>query len=63
MVKDKNVLIIDDGSYSGDSILQMVNELVYFKPSKIDLVCLIGKVNDHKREFFSRINKMKYQDF
>ena len=62
VVKDKNVLIIDDGSYSGDSILQMVNELVYFKPSKIDLVCLIGKVNDHKREFFSRINKMKYQD-
>lgn len=55
----KNVLILDDGSCSGDSLLQMVNELSYFAPSKINVLSLIGRVNDHKREFFSRIKEMK----
>ncbi|MBW8359584.1 MAG: phosphoribosyltransferase [Weeksellaceae bacterium] len=62
IITKKNILIIDDGSCSGDSILQMVNELAYFKPKKIDVVSLIGRVNDHKREFFSRIKEMRIDD-
>lgn len=60
-VLEKNVLILDDGSCSGDSILQMVNELAYFKPKKIDVISLIGRVDDHKREFFSRIKQMRFE--
>ncbi|WP_338648529.1 hypothetical protein V5J73_06985 [Flavobacterium sp. KS-LB2] len=58
IVEDSKILILDDGSCSGDSLLQMINELSFFNPSKIDLLCLIGRVDDHKREFFSRINML-----
>lgn len=58
IVEDSKILILDDGSCSGDSLLQMINELSFFSPSKIDLLCLIGRVDDHKREFFSRINML-----
>ncbi|MFC0776854.1 hypothetical protein [Flavobacterium sp. HJSW_4] len=56
IVEGSRIVILDDGSCSGDSLLQMINELSFFSPSKIDLVSLIGRVDDHKREFFSRIN-------
>lgn len=59
IVENNNVLIFDDGSCSGDSLLQMINELSYFKPNKIDLLCLVGRVNNHKREFFSKISSLK----
>jgi hypothetical protein len=60
IVKDNNVLIFDDGSCTGDSLLQMINELSIFQPKKIDLICIVGRVNDHKREFFSKIDFLKY---
>lgn len=62
LIFGENVLIIDDGSCSGDSLLQMINELVYFRPKKIDVISLVGRVNDHKREFFSRIKQMRFED-
>ncbi len=60
-VKDNNIIILDDGSCSGDSIIQMVNEIAYFKPQKIDVLSIIGRVDDHKREFFSRIKQMRLE--
>jgi len=61
IVKNKNLLIIDDGSSSGDSILQMINELSHFEPEQITLLCLVGKITSHKREFYSRIKSMKHK--
>ncbi|TDP00331.1 hypothetical protein [Flavobacterium sp. 245] len=60
IVENNNILIFDDGSCTGDSLLQMINELTIFRPKKIDLLCIVGRVNDHKREFFSKINSLKY---
>lgn len=62
VVKNNNVLIFDDGSCTGDSLLQMINELTIFQPKKIDLLCIVGRVNDHKREFFSKIDYLKYNE-
>lgn len=61
IVKDKDILIVDDGSSSGDSILQMINELSHFQPKKITLLCLLGKITSHKREFYARIKSMKHR--
>lgn len=61
IVKDKNILVVDDGSSSGDSILQMINELSHFQPKKITLLCLLGKITSHKREFYARIKSMKHR--
>lgn len=55
-------LILDDGSCSGDSIVQMIDEIAFFETREIILLCFIGRVNDHKREFFSRLAEIKVKD-
>lgn len=54
----KNVLILDDGSCSGESISQMMDEVAFLEVSRIVVLSLVGRINDHKREFFSRIKKI-----
>lgn len=55
IINNNSVLLLDDGSCSGDSLLQMINEVSFYNPISINLVCIIGRVDDHKREFFSKI--------
>lgn len=55
----KKALVLDDGSCSGESILQMIDEIAFLDVSEIIVVSIIGRVNDHKREFFSRIRSIK----
>jgi len=59
---NKDVLILDDGSCSGDSLYQMINELSYYLPNKIIVISIIGRVEDHKREFFSKIKFIQAKD-
>lgn len=54
----KNVLILDDGSCSGESISQMIDEVAFLEVNSIVVLSLVGRINDHKREFFSRIKKI-----
>lgn len=58
-IENEVVLILDDGSCSGDSLYQMANELSYYLPKKINIISIIGRVEDHKREFFSKIGTIK----
>ena len=58
IVNNNPVLIIDDGSCTGDSLMQMINEVSYFIPKKITLLCLICRVTEHKREFLTSINNI-----
>ncbi len=60
--KGKSVLILDDGSCSGESILQMIDEVAFLDVIKISVLSIIGRVNEHKREFFSRINSINTID-
>jgi len=62
LVKDKSVLILDDGSCTGDSLTQMINEISYFLPDKITVICLIGRLWEHRREFLSQIDKIKREN-
>jgi len=58
-IENEVVLILDDGSCSGDSLYQMANELSYYFPRTINIISIIGRVEDHKREFFSKIGTIK----
>ena len=49
------VLLLDDGSCTGNSLIQMINEVSYFSPKQIVVLCLIGRIGEHQREFLSLI--------
>ncbi|WP_293299960.1 phosphoribosyltransferase [Pedobacter sp. UBA4863] len=52
----KRALIIDDGSCSGDSLMQMIDEIAALKVKEIFVLSIIGRLNDHKKDFFTRLN-------
>lgn len=51
-------LILDDGSCSGDSIIQMIDEISFYNIKQIIVLGFIARIGDHKREFFSRISAL-----
>lgn len=55
----QNVLIFEDGTCTGDSLIQMINEISYFGPNRIDLLCIISRVDDYKRELLSKLKCLK----
>ena len=55
-------LIIDDGSSSGDSLIQMIDEISFYNAKEIILLCFIGRINDHKREFLSRLSSIRVKN-
>jgi hypothetical protein len=58
-ILNKTCLILDDGSCSGDSLIQMVDEIAFYQAKEIIVFCFVGRVHDHKREFFSRLRTIK----
>lgn len=61
-IMDSFCFILDDGSCSGDSLIQMIDEISFYDAKEIAVLCFIGRVNDHKREFFSRISNIKVKN-
>ncbi|MBS5796143.1 MAG: hypothetical protein KH100_07020 [Dysgonomonas mossii] len=58
LIKNKLCLILDDGSCSGDSLIQMIDEISFYAVKEIVILCFIGRLHDHKREFFSRLSNI-----
>lgn len=58
ITKDKTVFILDDGSCSGETILQMIDSICFLDVKKIIVLSVFGRLEDFQREFFSRIKKM-----
>lgn len=58
-LKGKKVVLLDMGSFTGDSIIQMIDALCVFELKKIIVISLIGRLEDFNREFFSRIRELK----
>jgi hypothetical protein len=61
-IENNFCFIIDDGSCSGDSLIQMIDEISFYDAQEVVLLCIIGRVNDHKREFFSRLSNIKVKN-
>jgi hypothetical protein len=61
-IENNFCFILDDGSCSGDSLIQMIDEISFYDAREIVLLCFVGRVNDHKREFFSRLSNIKVKN-
>lgn len=58
-IKNKVVFILDDGSCSGETILQMIDSICFYEVKKIIVLSVFGRLEDFQREFYSRIKKLK----
>lgn len=56
IAKGKRALIIDDGSCSGESLMQMIDEVATLEVGEVIVISIIGRLNDHKKDFFTRMN-------
>ncbi len=56
---NSDILILDDGSCTGSTIIQMIDEISFLDVSSITLLSVIGRTDDFIREFFSRIKSVK----
>lgn len=59
IIEDKSVLILDDGSCSGESIIQLIGEAMWLSASRITVISLIGRMSEYKLDFFSAIKSLK----
>ncbi len=55
----KKILIIDDSSNSGNSLQQLIDEIIFFDVKEIVVLVLLSRISDEKLEFLSRIKKIK----
>ncbi len=60
--KDKTGLILDDGSVTGDTIIQMIDSLSFLELNEIFVLSIFGRLEDFQREFLSRIRQIKVKD-
>lgn len=58
ITNNKNIFIIDDGSVSGTTITQMIDEICFLKVKSITFLSIFGRLEDYQREFFSRIENV-----
>jgi len=56
---NSDILILDDGSCTGATIIQMIGEVSFLDVNSITLLSVIGRTDDYLREFYSRIKKVK----
>ncbi|WP_282126269.1 phosphoribosyltransferase [Marinifilum flexuosum] len=57
--RKRNVVIIDDGSCSGDTLLQMIDSVAMIEVNEIVAVSVVARLEDFQREFFSRLSSIK----
>ncbi|MEO8150583.1 MAG: hypothetical protein ABI723_23330 [Bacteroidia bacterium] len=57
--RDKQVLILDSGSATGNTIFQLIDSICFLQVSKIVVLSVVGRIEDFQREFLSRIREMK----
>lgn len=60
---NSDILILDDGSCTGATIIQMIDEISFLDVKSITLLSVIGRTDDYLREFYSRIKRVKVKHF
>jgi hypoxanthine-guanine phosphoribosyltransferase len=56
---NSDVFILDDGSCTGATIIQMIDEISFLDVNSITLLSVVGRTDDYLREFYSRIKTVK----
>lgn len=59
ITKGKHILIFDSGTLTGESLVQMIDSISFLDVKRIDVISVIGRIEDYNREFFSRIKALK----
>jgi len=59
---DFSVLIIDDGSCTGATIMQMIDAIAFLSVKSIDVLSIFGRLEDYQNELFSRIKSVKVKN-
>lgn len=59
ITKNKHILILDSGSLSGHSLVQLVDAISFLEVRRIDFVSIVGRIDDFQREFQSRLRNIK----
>lgn len=59
--KKLSVLLIDDGTLSGNTIMQMIDAATFLPFKSIDVLAIFGRLEDFQTELFSRIKSVKSQ--
>lgn len=57
-LKGKEILIIDSGSLSGQSLVQLIDAVSVYEVEKINVLSIIGRLDDFHREFYSKLQTM-----
>ncbi len=57
-IKDKVVIIWDDGSNTGGTLIQMLEIVSEFKPKLILAYCLINRLSANRSRFYSRLQNI-----
>jgi orotate phosphoribosyltransferase len=59
ILKGKDILIIDSGTLSGQSLIQLIDAVSIYEVNRIDVLTAIGRLDDFQREFYSRLESLK----
>lgn len=59
ITKGKHILIFDSGALTGESLVQMIDSVSFLDVARIDVISVVGRIEDYNREFFSRIKSLK----
>lgn len=60
--KNQSVLILDDGSCTGSTIMQMIDSIAFLSIKSIDVLSIFGRLEDYQKELFSRLKSIKVKD-
>lgn len=58
-IEGKSIIVLDDGSCTGDTIIQIIDSLCFVRVKNITVLSIVGRLEDFNREFFSRIKELK----
>ena len=61
--KNKTALIVDDGSCSGSTLIQMIDTISFLELESIAVLSFFCRIDSYQREFFSRLNSIKVKKF
>ena len=57
--KGAHILILDSGSLSGQSLVQLIDSISFLDVGRIDFLSVVSRIDDFQREFYSRLKSIK----
>ncbi len=60
--KNKTILLLDDGSCTGETILQMIDTICFLNVSEIVVLSIFARLEDYQRELLTRIKQVRVKD-